>query len=758
MLKLRLLPRSLVGRVFALYTVVLVGFVGISLTLFYRYQFTVEVEDAQGRAEALASVLLPTVSDSAVIGDYDTIRRTLERSVLGSSFSQAVFIDVSGGVVRAPRSEPPEVVPPDWLRDAMARQLYDTNEPINVGGRDYGVLRLSFAADRIAGKLWQQTRFVLAVALVSVGLGLLLIRVLLGRWLGNLGRIKDFEEALQSGEATPAMLAAEQAPTEFRDTFEVLGRAAANLQSQRAQAAVTLSAIADGVFTLDPVGRIVFANPAACAMTGLDGPDLMNRAVAQVLPEVVEAAGGTLQPWLGRRVTLGAGTHHAVVMDTTLSPIQAPDGSTAGYVLACRDVSEQHGLDQRLRAELRERETALESLRQVLEGLTGDAPNPARGADDLAAISAMISVLVQRLQVRGEQLDAIFALSPDGFVSFDAARRANYVSPAFSRLTGLPEESVLGATEAAIEERLRRLSDAAVPWRGLGGLRLDPPAGSAAVPAQPRRVLIELARPQRRVLEIGLRQGTTEAISQVLSLRDVTHESEVDQMKSEFLSTAAHELRTPMASIFGFVELLMMRNPGPELRAEMLGTIHRQTKLMIAIVNELLDLARIEARRGADFRLETLDLVELVTEALAEFKPPQDRALPLLERPQGLLPVRVDRNKVRQALGNVLSNAYKYSPQGGAVQMRIVTEGQELGVQVQDSGIGMTPEQLARVSERFYRADTSGSIPGTGLGMSIVKEIVELLGGRMALASEPGAGTTVTLWLPVAACAWADPA
>ena len=758
MLKLRLLPRSLVGRVFALYTVVLVGFVGISLTLFYRYQFTVEVEDAQGRAEALASVLMPTVSDSAVIGDYDTIRRTLERSVLGSSFSQAVFIDVSGGVVRAPRNEPPEVVPPDWLRDAMARQLYDTNEPISVGGRDYGVLRLSFAADRIAGKLWQQTRFVLAVALVSVGMGLLLIRVLLGRWLGNLGRIKDFEEALQSGEATPAMLAAEQAPTEFRDTFEVLGRAAANLQSQRAQAAVTLSAIADGVFTLDPLGRIVFANPAACAMTGLDGPDLMNRAVGQVLPEVVEAAGGTLQPWLGRRLTLGAGTHHAVVMDTTLSPIQAPDGSTAGYVLACRDVSEQHGLDQRLRAELRQRETALESLRQVLEGLTGDAPSPARGADDLAAISAMISVLVQRLQVRGEQLDAIFALSPDGFVSFDAARRANYVSPAFSRLTGLPEASVLGATEAAIEERLRRLSDAAVPWRGFDGLRLDPPAGSAAAPAQPRRALIELARPQRRVLEIGLRQGTTEAISQVLSLRDVTHESEVDQMKSEFLSTAAHELRTPMASIFGFVELLMMRNPGPELRAEMLGTIHRQTKLMIAIVNELLDLARIEARRGADFRLETLDLVELVTEALAEFNPPQDRALPLLEGPQGLLPVRVDRNKMRQALGNVLSNAYKYSPQGGAVQMRIVTEGQELGVQVQDSGIGMTPEQLARVSERFYRADTSGSIPGTGLGMSIVKEIVELLGGRMALASEPGVGTTVTLWLPAAACAWADPA
>jgi signal transduction histidine kinase len=110
---------------------------------------------------------------------------------------------------------------------------------------------------------------------------------------------------------------------------------------------------------------------------------------------------------------------------------------------------------------------------------------------------------------------------------------------------------------------------------------------------------------------------------------------------------------------------------------------------------------------------------------------------------------------MQQAIGNVLSNAYKYSPQGGDVTLRIVSPAdralQEVGVQVQDAGIGMAREHLARVSERFFRADTSGNIPGTGLGMSIVKEIIGLLGGRMELASTLGHGTCVTLWLPLAA-------
>ena len=110
-----------------------------------------------------------------------------------------------------------------------------------------------------------------------------------------------------------------------------------------------------------------------------------------------------------------------------------------------------------------------------------------------------------------------------------------------------------------------------------------------------------------------------------------------------------------------------------------------------------------------------------------------------------------DRKKLTQAVGNVLSNAYKYSPEGGAVEIDFVLATAEralLGIRISDHGIGMTAEQMARVFERFYRADASGRIPGTGLGMSIVKEIVELHNGQVTIDSKFGAGTTVTIWLP----------
>ena len=775
----RLLPRSLVGRVFALYTAVLLTFVVSGLAAFYRYQFTVEVDDSQERAEAMAAVLQPSVSDSAVIGDYDTIRRMLERVLHQKTFASAAFIDLRGGVVRAENLRKPDVVPPALLTDAFKQRLYDSNHPIRVGGRDYGVLRLRFAHERIASSLWEQTRMTLALGLAAVVAGLLLIRFPLVHWLGNLNRIKSFEVALESGEIDPALLAAQEAPSEFRDTFEVLGRAAATLQAQRAQAAVTLGAIADGVLTLDALGRVLLANPAACAMAGRPLEALQGKTLHQIVPHLMHnVPAGPLKPWTHLRATISGGKS-PVILDTTLSPIRAPDGATAGYVLACRDLSEQHGLDQRLRAELASRESALVALRQVLESLptadraggVGRAVRVTTGSDDLTAISMMISELVQRLQMRGEQLDAIFALSADGFVSFDAQRHANYVSPAFTHLTGLPAARVLGSSDTEIEALLRAQCRNASSWRGLAALREAAKSGHAQSTSNPQSSAsvepeqIELMRPTRRVLDIALRLGTTEAISQVLSLRDVTHESEVDQMKSEFLSTAAHEMRTPMASIFGFVELMLHRTLSPERQRDMLETVHRQSQLMINIVNELLDLARIEARRGSDFVLESVDLAELVRDVLHDFKPPQERAVPELRTQTQATAVSVDLNKMRQALSNVLSNAYKYSPGGGLVQVRLVGGPPDaanlpptVGIEVRDHGIGMTAEQLARVSERFYRADASGNIPGTGLGMSIVKEITELLGGRLALTSEPGQGTAVTLWLPTACTATAAPA
>jgi PAS domain S-box-containing protein len=747
--------------VFALYTVTLLAFTVAALALFYRHQFNVELEESQLRAESLSAVITPTISDSAVIGDYDTIRRMLERAVDHSAFSMASFIDLKGGVVQAPHEDPPQVRAPAWLDSYVRGRLYDTNSPIKVGGRDYGVLRLTFAPERIAGRLWEQTLVALLLALASVAGGLVLIWFPLARWLGKLGQVEAFEQAFDRGDAPTALPTGDEAPTEFRQTFEVLGRAAARVQSQRAQAEVTLGAIADGVFTLDAQGVIALVNPAGCVMAAVPLEGLLGRSVYEVLPDLVadvRTGRSGLETWAGRRVTLRTGNQgRELVLDTTLSPMKDPAGVTVGHVLACRDMTEQHALDQRLRDELASREMALVSLRQVLEGLAGDTRTVAdvRGnSDDLQAISLLISDLVTRLKTHDAQLNAIFALSPDGFVSFDSGKRVSYVSPAFEKLTQIKAAAALGRSQQELERLLQAHCGEGERWNGFAPMRDR--ARASAEGDKPARDLIVLARPVRRVLAAGLSLGTGEAVAQVFSVRDVTYETEVDQMKTEFLATAAHELRTPMASIYGFAELLLNRQMKPERQREMIATIHRQSQLLVAIVNELLDLARIEARRGQDFEIETLDLAGLLNQIVGDFKPPEGREAPALRVPEehASVPVRVDRLKLHQALGNVLSNAYKYSPEGGAVDMSVVHErGREgvpawVGVQVRDHGLGMTPEQLARVSERFYRADSSGNIPGTGLGMSIVKEIVELLGGRLALNSTFGQGTTVTIWLP----------
>ncbi|MBI2732378.1 MAG: hypothetical protein HYX44_03420 [Aquabacterium sp.] len=310
-------------------------------------------------------------------------------------------------------------------------------------------------------------------------------------------------------------------------------------------------------------------------------------------------------------------------------------------------------------------------------------------------------------------------------------------------MTGLTRERLDGINEAQFDDILAGLC---APQ--------NRPAPIGEVARSERGDQIELVLPKPTTLQRSVKDmydSHGRYIGRAVYLRDITREMEVDRMKSEFLSTAAHELRTPMVSVHGFSELLLKRPFSEEKKRDIYETIHRQSKLLVNMVTELLDLARIESRAGKDFHIRPIDVAQVVDQAVNAQLIQGDNRMVATHVPADLPRVFADEDKLIRALTNILSNAYKYSPKGGDISLDVISRmenGQaQLGIRVTDHGIGMTPEQLARVCERFYRADPSCNIPGTGLGMSLVKEIMTLMGGEVALSSVAGEGTQATLWL-----------
>ena len=363
--------------------------------------------------------------------------------------------------------------------------------------------------------------------------------------------------------------------------------------------------------------------------------------------------------------------------------------------------------------------------------------------------SLLLRHQVQRLeQDRADQIHAIFSMSPDGFVSFDRHGCVKYVNPAFARMTAMEDVRLDGLGEQDFSACLAQRCELNASFSGIAKLR------QAVTGGQPDATeLIEISHQGKRILQLRLSCIPSGTVSQILYCRDVTHETELDQMKVEFLSTAAHELRSPMASILGFSEMLQSHEHDADAQKEFLEIIHRQSKLVASLLDDLLDLTRMEEKKGKDFRFARVCLQVLISDLVKAFKTPEGCVAPELVMPIQPLWVQGDAGKLQRVLLNVLSNAYKYSPAGSAVRLQMELKevtGQlpSVHIQITDHGIGMTPEQMARIFERFYRVDVSGKIPGAGLGMSIVKEIMTLHRGDIALVSTLGAGTCVSLSFP----------
>ncbi|HEY1524341.1 MAG TPA: ATP-binding protein [Solirubrobacteraceae bacterium] len=239
----------------------------------------------------------------------------------------------------------------------------------------------------------------------------------------------------------------------------------------------------------------------------------------------------------------------------------------------------------------------------------------------------------------------------------------------------------------------------------------------------------------------------------VWTVRDATERAKLERAKSEFVATASHELRSPLTSIKGFIELLH-RSPEnmSQRQREFVEIILKSTDRLTELVSHLLDVARIEADH-VEIDLRPMDAGEAARE-VAELMGPRieekHQRLSVHVAPAAGL-VLADPSRLRQIVANLVTNAHLYTGEGGSIHVRVEPERAWIQIAVQDDGVGMTDDQAGRVFERFYRAgDGASGTPGTGLGLSIVKSLVELHGGQITVESEPGIGSTFRVLLPAA--------
>lgn len=251
----------------------------------------------------------------------------------------------------------------------------------------------------------------------------------------------------------------------------------------------------------------------------------------------------------------------------------------------------------------------------------------------------------------------------------------------------------------------------------------------------------------------------------LIVIRDITAEKAaekaliaMDQMKSEFISAAAHELNTPLSTMMGYTEFL--RTPEEfgqftdEQKHDFLNEIYENGEALSRIIDDLLNIGRIERGEAIPLVLQEHSFLEILRNKVKVFMTHNSSHVFHLELPdEAANPVLlIDRHRINQVLDNLLSNAVKYSPKGSRISIegRPKKEGWE--VRIEDQGIGMNADQISHIFDKFYRADASDTaVSGLGLGMSIVKQLVEAHGGRIWIKSVEGQGTTMTFNLPYAA-------
>ena len=720
----RLVPSSLTNRVFALYAITLLVFVGGGLGLFFKYQFNQQVEETELSAVMLIEVVAQSVQDSVVIGDFDSVQKILNKGVQGSQFSTAVFIDISGGRVRAENLTKAKGTAPGWLMQRVQKSLDDVNRNVSVGGKDYGILRLQFDVPFVAEGLWSVTLLALGGGLSSLIIGLVFIRVALGRWLGGLVLLRETVEALGTGASSTRELVIDNAPLEIQSLVDMVNQTATLVRERE----FTRRALDQQKFALDQHaivsvadadGTIRYANDRLCDITGYSRGELLGRKLSEfrsgVHPQSYfdqsRQALAEGKVWRGE-ICSRKRSGELYWVDATMVPLQAEDGHSSQYITIRTDITARKQAEQ-------ERQAANEVL---------------------AARTTQLQITLDHIS------QGVMMVAANGDVVFQSRRVLDLLEiPQHLHAAGLAEITLFQTERGDFGTDFDRVDEVARPYlRSVGSSdRAIAPPG-----VYTRRT------PSDRTLEIKSTPlpsgGFVRTFNDVSGyVQALARAEQASIAKGQFLANMSHEIRTPMNAILGLLNMLQ----DTALNATQLDFVSKTegaARSLLGLLNDILDFSKVEAGKMTldphPFSLDKMlkDLEVILASSVGD-KPVTLRVDVKPDVPRVLLG---DDMRLQQVLINLGGNAIKFS-NGGDVVLRVRQVERSntdtvLEFAMCDSGIGIAPENQAHIFSGFSQAEASTTrrFGGTGLGLSISSRLVALLGGELQLRSTEGQGST----------------
>ncbi len=347
-------------------------------------------------------------------------------------------------------------------------------------------------------------------------------------------------------------------------------------------------------------------------------------------------------------------------------------------------------------------------------------------------MSERLSAAYRKLENNNEQLAAVLQGMNDGVVAVDAQGNITLMTERARELLG----SYAGT--------VRRLSECGTHYLAVQAMLEKVMQGGEAF-TQPLSITV----PAERELEVYVSRLSGNASGALAVISDVTRIRKLERMRSEFVANVTHELKTPLTSIRGYIELLMAEERDAQTTRSFYEIIEIEAERLQKLTDDLLQLSDIE-NGSTEREVTPIPLAETVEKVIKTLRPEaQARGISLHAFVEPGLQVVAAPHRLYQLIKNLMENAVKYNRDGGAVNLSAATERGVAVIRVHDTGIGIPPEHLERIFERFYRVDKGRSreLGGTGLGLSIVKHIVNLYGGDVRVDSEPGVGTTFTVRL-----------